>query len=378
MNKTPGTVETVIVTSDEPWSDIWHTQLHYAYQLSKRCRVIFIDPPLPWKISHLIDFKSEVKQVSEMLTVTRYKNFLPFFIGKIAVRINDLINELLLKKLAARSTNNSRLLIWHFDPFRSHFIFRRLKAVKHIYHVVDPIVGFHMDKEMTVKADLVIVTSPKFLHHYQSLNKNVIQIGQGADIDFFKQRYNEDELKSLISYDSILLLGTFSDEIDYRFLKLLANKYPGKLVLIGPDKTVSSEMKLALSELKSMDGVHWLGAMNPAGFHKHLLACKMGIITYTYSNYERNNLRSPLKVISYLACDKCIISNIDCELPGLVDKAVYIVNNDEAYFNLIDRGFNSSLVFDKNTVTEFLNQIDYNKLLTSVFERMNEELPALK
>ena len=115
--------------------------------------------------------------------------------------------------------------------------------------------------------------------------------------------------------------------------------------------------------------------MNPEAFHKHLSACRVGIITYTYSNYERNNLRSPLKLISYLASGKCIISNIDCEVPSLLNKAIYIVDNDEAYFELIDASYKGNLLFDKASVREFLDAISYDKLLSVIFSKLNEQLP---
>src|SRR4030095_2796682 len=136
-------------------------------------------------------------------------------------------------------------------------------------------------------------------------------IGQGADLRFFQKKYSTSELQSVVSWNSILLLGTFSDEIDYALLHRIAERYPSKLVLIGPDKTSGAESRASFEKLKKRNGVHWLGPMKPESFHIHLSACRVGIITYSYSNFERNNLRSPLKVISYLACGKCIISNID-------------------------------------------------------------------
>ena len=44
----------VVVTSDEPWSDVWHTQIHYAAQLSRLYNVVFLGPPNKWSIRNLI------------------------------------------------------------------------------------------------------------------------------------------------------------------------------------------------------------------------------------------------------------------------------------------------------------------------------------
>jgi hypothetical protein len=360
--------QNIIVTSDEPWSDIWHTQLHYAYQLSKSYNTWFIDPPGPWKLSNLFDFALKPHKVYENLCVVKYKNILPSALGKLALYVNDKVNEWLLKNKFRELRNTGSLIVWHFDPYRTHYSFRDHRA-KHLFHVIDPIAGYNMDKEMARAADSVVVTSPKFVDYYKEINPNVIQVGQGADLEFFKRTYPPGVIQSQVSFDSILLLGTFSDEIDYRFLKIVAEKFPGKLVLIGPDKTrFGSE---DFRTLCSMDGVSWLGPMPPDKFHIHLLACRVGIIAYTYENYERNNLRSPLKVISYLACGKSIISNIDCEIPLLAGKAIYNVTSDGEFLDLLQKSYLDQLEFDEKAVNDFLNKINYPQLVRKIIATLH-------
>jgi hypothetical protein len=269
-------------------------------------------------------------------------------------------------------------VLWHFDPFRSFYIFRNNKNIKHIYHVVDPIAGSHLDVEQSLAADLVIITSPKFIEHYRKLNKNVIQIGQGADTQFFQVQESDAVIQKLISHDSILLLGTISDEIDLLFLQVLANKFPRKLVLIGPDTTRDAQKKEQFQQLLSIEGVTWLGPMPPVEFRKHLQACSIGIIAYDNSRHDRNNLRSPLKVISYLAAGKSIVSNIDCEIGSLQNKAIYNVTTQDEYFELILKGYSNQLNFDTQAVNSYLQSIDYNELLRVIFEKINQPLAALK
>lgn len=370
--------EVVVVTSDEPWGPIWHTQLHYAFQLSKRYQVVYFDPPEPWTIRNLFSWNQPVKKVSDTLTVIRYFNFLPSFLGKVALKINDAVNESLCNNLMKKNGYGAISVLWHFDPFRSFYIFRNNKNIKHIYHVVDPIAGSHLDVEQSLAADLVIITSPKFIEHYRKLNKNVIQIGQGADTQFFQVQESDAVIQKLISHDSILLLGTISDEIDLLFLQVLANKFPRKLVLIGPDTTRDAQKKEQFQKLLSIEGVTWLGPMPPVEFRKHLQACSIGIIAYDNSRHDRNNLRSPLKVISYLAAGKSIVSNIDCEIGSLQNKAIYNVTTQDEYFELILKGYSNQLNFDTQAVNSYLQSIDYNELLRVIFEKINKPLAALK
>lgn len=370
--------EVVVVTSDEPWGPIWHTQLHYAYQLSKRYQVIYFDPPEPWTIRNLFSWKQHTSKVSDSLTVIRYFNFLPSFLGKVALKINDAVNESLCKKLMKKNNYGTISVLWHFDPFRSFHTFRKNKNIKHIYHVVDPIAGSHLDVEQSIAADLVIITSPKFIEHYLKLNKNVAQIGQGADTQFFQVQESESVIQNLVTHDSILLLGTISDEIDLLFLQALAIKFPHRLVLIGPDTTRDAKKKEQFQKLLSIDGVTWLGPMPPVEFRKHLQACRIGIIAYDNSRHDRNNLRSPLKVISYLAAGKSIVSNIDCEIGSLQNKAIYNVTTQDEYFELIQKGYSNQLNFDTQAVNTYLQSIDYNELLRVIFEKINQPLAALK
>ncbi|MBK7969705.1 MAG: hypothetical protein IPK08_12605 [Bacteroidetes bacterium] len=118
--------------------------------------------------------------------------------------------------------------------------------------------------------------------------------------------------------------------------------------------------------------------MPPVDFRKHLQACRIGIIAYDNSRHDRNNLRSPLKVISYLAAGKSIVSNIDCEIGSLQNKAIYNVTTLEEYFALIIKGYSNELEFDQQVVNSYLKSIDYNALLTLIFEKINQPLAELK
>ncbi|MBL0343231.1 MAG: hypothetical protein IPP71_21650 [Bacteroidetes bacterium] len=365
----------IIVSSDESWSDIWHTQLHYSYQLSKRYEVIFMNPPKGWKFSNLFRFKVESIQVFEHLTLTGYYNFLPSSLGKWVLKVNDKVNEILLNRLL-HCRKNQQFIFWHFDPFRSLYTFSGNTNCKHIYHVIDPIAGHHHDLEFSKMANLVVITSPKFLNHYTALNKNVLQISQGVDLDFYRNHMLEDTPDTLISKNSVLLLGTISDDIDFELLGKIALRFPVGLVLIGPDKTVKQESKNRFKELLAVKGVHWLGPMKPENFKEHVMACKIGIIAYDSSNNQKNNLRSPLKVISYLGCHKPVISNIDCEIPVLLNKAIYFVDKEESYFNLIEKCYTDQLNFDTIAVDEYLASIDYNYLLKIIFSALDEPLAS--
>ncbi len=366
----------VIITSDEPWSEIWMPQLHFAYQLSKRYNTIFLGPPKQWKFSSLFKFKHRVKKYNDRLILIDYINLLPLSLGLFAVFVNDKLNEFLIqKKINFNAIKNPNLIMWRFDPFRSMYLFRNKSQKKEIFHVIDPIAGKDLDIPLAKIADLIIVTSPRFIDHYELLNSNVLQISQGADLDFYKAENSDsniDEVK--LSQDSVLLLGLLTDDIDYLFLTKLANHINSKLILIGPKKLEDPKKLNQLKALLESSNVHWFGSMPPAQFMNHVKVCRLGIITYDISFNDNNQFRSPLKAVSYLSANKKIVSNIDCEIPSLVNKAIYIANNESEYLQLIDKCFKGELMFDEKLAKEYLDSISYDKLLGKIFSQLTVEI----
>src|SRR5688572_21131567 len=180
MLKTGISAKYIIITSDEPWSDVWHTQLNYAFQLSKRINVLFVGPPVSWKISHLWQFKQHGRRINQNLEVVSYINFLPALLGSFSLSINDWLNSLLIKKRINWNEVKNGVIVWHFDRFRSIRFFTGSHVVKHLYHVIDPVANLNGDVELSLKAELVVVTSARFVDHYKKLNSNVIQLGQGV------------------------------------------------------------------------------------------------------------------------------------------------------------------------------------------------------
>jgi hypothetical protein len=58
-----------------------------------------------------------------------------------------------------------------------------------------------------------------------------------------------------------------------------------------------------------------------------------------------------------------------------LNKAIYTVQDEKGYFNMIDRCYGGELAFDTQAVTDYLESIDYNNLLAVVFDRLGKKLP---
>src|SRR5690349_19256500 len=111
-------INKIIITSDEEWSDVWHTQLHYAYQLSRYFDILYLEPPGNWNIRNLFYWKKTARRIFPGLILLRYHNFLPSFLGFPAFWINDRINQQNISRTINYNSEKDNLIIWHFDPFR--------------------------------------------------------------------------------------------------------------------------------------------------------------------------------------------------------------------------------------------------------------------
>src|SRR4051812_46122305 len=154
MNDRP---DTIIITSDEPYSKMWHTQMIYCSYLSAQCNVIFIDPPAAWSIKNL--FRGKKEQSGKNLTIYPYRNLLPSALP-FGQKVNERINSNAIFRLL-KTKDSKSVLIWHFDSYRSLLLKIKYTGIeiRRIYHVIDPFYNNPLNKQLCELADLVVLTS---------------------------------------------------------------------------------------------------------------------------------------------------------------------------------------------------------------------------
>lgn len=365
--------KTIVITSDEPWGDVWHTQINYAWQLSMHYNVIFIGPPRKWRMRSLFDFHQKTRNINDRLTIVEYVNPLPLSLGKWALFLDDKINELLIRRFLRSSPNNKNLLLWRFDSIRSVFLFHAHKVARQIYHVIDPKINTNCDPLLTKNAELVVVTSPRLVDDYKAIHPNVINVPQGVDLKLYSEKTASETDSSHKANGSILLLGSFTNDINFELLRDISIQFSDRhLILIGPDRLTENIKQNQFKELCSRQNVYYKGAMPPAAFQPYVDACAVGIIAYDNDRKDANKLRSPLKAISYLASEKCIVSNIDCEINSLEGKGIYHAADKSAFLELISAALVGKLLFDTQAKNRFMAAHDYQKLISIIFESLGD------
>lgn len=353
----------VVVTSDEPWGHVWHTQLHFAYSLSESFNVVFVGPPSKWTLRSLFSPKIILEDISSTLKVISYSNPIPSLLGKWSVRINDWFNGLMISNLAKGCRVE---LVWHFDRYRSVFFFRS-PSVKHIYHVIDPVANLNFDRYLSVNADLVVSVSRRYLDHYKGLNRNVAYEGQGWDPSLLAKA-SESSVSQNLNHGSMLLLGTFLDDVDYELLIQLRSEIKGvPMVLIGPDRTRLPERRSLFLKLCGLPEVFWLGALPPVEYLQHIAASAVCLIAYEPTGKVFNRIRvfgTPLKVMSYLGCHKPVVSSIDCEIPELANIAIHEASSHIEFIEKVRGCLTGGLVFEGQQVEAYLNKVTYGSIIS--------------
>ena len=101
----------------------------------------------------------------------------------------------------------------------------------------------------------------------------------------------------------------------------------------------------------------------------YVKAAEACIIAYKFSYEKKMHVRSPLKVISYIAQKKIVITSIDCEIKELENKIIYNAENIEEFVSLMQKAIDKKLLVDEKAVDEFLKRISYDNLLDFIFSK---------
>ena len=47
----------ILVVSNEPWGEVWFSKHNYAFELSRKNRVLFVDPPKRWRPANVFSLR---------------------------------------------------------------------------------------------------------------------------------------------------------------------------------------------------------------------------------------------------------------------------------------------------------------------------------
>jgi len=355
---------TILITSNEPWGDVWYSKHNWAYELSRNNQVFFINPPPRWSLKNLFQFRVNVQSYSSSLKILTYNNRFPFTRFKIIYDINNFIVCRNLKKWFTNK-NIINYIFWAFDPYRLTKP-QLLAPIKSLYFRVDKIhKGFiQQEKDFIENVNHLIVTSPELLKDIKTANPLILT--HGISLEEFTPTEN-------VNYEDgyILYVGQIDYRLDIKLIDDMLTEFPNELfIFIG--KLVDINHKLYQDIFYKgkhsnliLHGVEHFKSLKNYIFKSKI--CLAPMDTSVYGNDVHHH-----KSLQYLAMGKPIISPIFKDKINEGGVTVDYQDNNEAIQHIY-RLMNPEPEDIINSRINFAKQFTYENLIIKIEIYFNQK-----
>lgn len=228
--------QNILITSNEPWSDVWFSKHNYAWELAKKNKVFFINSPGKWKIQNLIKTKIVKNNITETLSVISIQNFFPSNLKF----LKELNNYIISKRLQSYFEHSGikEWMLWSFTPlflFRPHLMNSRFT----VFHIMDMNwTNFYGSKLLSQFADRLILVSDFILPEYDFCTTPKLVIGHGISEEEFtledsKLKAVKKELNAHQNFG--LYVGVIDQRCDFALIKKMAETFTSTtFIFVGP------------------------------------------------------------------------------------------------------------------------------------------------
>jgi len=252
-------------------------------------------------------------------------------------------------KLLAQVINDSldRLnmrepILWLDSPYWEPVI-KYLSPAKVIYNCMDKFEEFdglsekaglikRFERDILSIADIVMVTSQVLLDKVKYYNENVHLVPNAAEIDHFKQAY-EEELEVPIELEEIdgPIVGFFGAIAEWFDVELVAN-----LAMQEPDISIVliGNVTIELEELEGYENVYLLGEKPYQQLPNYLQGFDVCIIPFIKNDLTLST--DPVKLYEYLAANKPVVS-IDLPEVRKFAGVIEIADNKEDFCEKVSK-----------------------------------------
>ncbi|MBN8696785.1 MAG: hypothetical protein J0L87_09655 [Bacteroidetes bacterium] len=319
----------IIIISNEPWGDVWYSKHNYAYELSKKNKVIFLNPPKKWKLGNLFK-KIEISAISDNLFQLTYTNILPS-VNTIFFKLNNLLVSLKLKRFF-KENNFADYICWTFDPYRLYSP-QKLGASKSLFHIVDNYQFNHRgEKETCNNSDYFVCVSENIAKNYKSFNKRMLVIPHALSSDEFisTQRPTEIPEKQYALY-----IGNIDKRLDYDQIERIIIAFPTiEFVFIGKLHFAPNNIAAdAIFNKKKYSNVKYLGIKNfkeLKNYIKHAKFC----FAWMDEKFHGNRIAHH-KIFQYLAFGKPVFCSVFSDyIP--IKSYLYMEDDTDNMIQIID------------------------------------------
>lgn len=322
----------IIVTSNEPWGEIWYSKQNYAYELSRKNKVFFINPPTGWKWTNLFNKKVTIGEYSANLHYIDYVNPFPIrsrFLNKLN---NKIVSRRIKKFLSNKGIKET--ILWAFDPLRL-YDYKLLGAKMGIYHVVDYYYfQYYGEYELCEKSDLIFSTSQKFLDEFAAYSTPKHVVPHGISSEEFKVDEEELNRTEVPTEDYGLYVGVIDHRMDFTLLEKVIKKFPDQpFVFVGPLRLPDRTPAKRIFEEKLYNNVFILGPKHFKTLKYYIKKAKF-CISFMDMEYHANIVHHH-KTLVYLTQGKPIFGPVFTEYVSMGD-ILYMDNTHEGVMRLLE------------------------------------------
>lgn len=351
----------ILIVSNEPWGDVWYSKHNWAFELAKKNKVFFIDPPKKWHWKNLFSSFISTKKYTEKLQILAYTNALPFTRFSLIYYINNFIISNRLKKWFSEN-QISNYIFWTFDPYR----FSNPKLLSPLFSIY-----FIADK-YTIKREFDLIKNVDFFFSVSNVLterlalKNPLVLSHGiAETEFSPEKSIE------IKEGFILYVGSIDYRLDSAFVKKLVEQFPQeKFVFIGKlvptDEEIFTELFL---DKKHENLVYHL----PIHFKelKNYIAKAKICLAPMQLEVAGNNINHH-KLLQYLAQGKPVLSASfkDYEKNDIIHA---YQNHEEGIIIMTDLIHNKEEKHIIENRINFAQQFTYNQLIQKIEVFLSEQ-----
>lgn len=390
----------IIAISERPWNNKLSFTLHYAAaEMSKKNRVLFINPPLHRLAQIKTRNQPEVRKqinivkgnepeltkindnfwvytprtIIESINWISTPNLFDFFNkineNRLARQIKKAIKDLNFKNYILIN-DNSMIMGFYLkellDPAFSIYLLRDAVTLAP-YHAKH---GKRLEPRLISKMDLVVTNSDYFADFSKQFNKNSYMVGQGCDLN----RYNDadgklkipEDLKIIKKKPIIGYVGNLTTiRLDIEVLVHIAKSRPEwSLVLIG---TEDEDFKN--SELHRISNVTFLGRKDPEEVPGYIKGFDVALNPQIVNPITDFN--NPLKIYEYLAMGKPVVTTKTTFMAYFKDY-VNFSSTKEEYIGAIENALTENKDKDVKRKIEFAGKHTWEIFVDKIYSHIED------
>jgi len=306
------------------WAGVWTRQQHFTLRLAALgAKILYVEPADSWTgalreggVRGLLR-APQIEEVAPGITVLRPRAQPPgSMLSDLPARVGALQIASATKAILRRwGWKDGSYLTWHRIPI-SLFLLSHLTPSKVVYDITDDYTHFVSDarrkevvkrreQQLLRRADLVFVTNPSLREPRLPLNPNVHVSLNGVDYELFATaadaRTPEHPLLANVSRPRIGFVGFVSDWLDFELVGKMAERWPGRVVMVGPIKPS------CVAATQRIPKAVWTGFIKDRNELPALLR-GFDVLTIPFQVNELTDNMNPLKIWEYLATGKPIVS----------------------------------------------------------------------